>query len=218
MFFIPSTMSQSINLPAIVYYPVARFFRPQMMIPHFLAKDIGCINPAALKDAGFQGVVFDKDNTLTNPYSLELHPDVAKAFIDYKRVFGENLAIMSNDAGTNDDRGQKKAVSIESLMDINVIRHKLKKPFGIRGVTDYFGCEPKRLVVFGDRLFTDIVFGNRYGMLTILVDPFTEVGDNPRAVSIRRGERLLLDKLLEGGVTPPYHKSYLTTRSLLDKK
>jgi phosphatidylglycerophosphatase GEP4 len=44
-------------------------------------------------------------------------------------------------------------------------------------------CDPCRIVFVGDRLYTDIVYGNLVGMRTILVkDIFTEQGDNPMAI------------------------------------
>ena len=40
----------------------------------------------------------------------------------------------------------------------------------------------------GDRLLTDVVYGNLNGMYTILVDPITEKNDNFPAKMIRRIE------------------------------
>lgn len=37
----------------------------------------------------------------------------------------------------------------------------------------------------GDRLMTDIVFANQYGMKSVLVEPLTYVRDHPAAVVIR---------------------------------
>ena len=43
--------------------------------------------------------------------------------------------------------------------------------------------EFKRTV--GDRVLTDVVFGNQYGMLSVLVEPLSLVKDHPVAVIIR---------------------------------
>ena len=37
----------------------------------------------------------------------------------------------------------------------------------------------------GDRVLTDVVFGNQYGMLSVLVEPLSLVKDHPVAVLIR---------------------------------
>ncbi len=49
--------------------------------------------------AGFQGCVFDKDNTLTIPYSLEVHPDVRNSLDACNKAFDGNLVLFSNSAG-----------------------------------------------------------------------------------------------------------------------
>lgn len=45
--------------------------------------------------------------------------------------------------------------------------------------------------MIGDRVSTDILFGNRYGMKTILVHPITSHGDNLLANIARRFENHL---------------------------
>jgi phosphatidylglycerophosphatase GEP4 len=55
---------------------------------------------AALAAAGFRGAVFDKDNTLTEPYTLDLQPDAAAALRECRAAFGERaLVLYSNSAG-----------------------------------------------------------------------------------------------------------------------
>ena len=46
-------------------------------------------------------------------------------------------------------------------------------------------CPPTELVMVGDRYLTDVVFGNRLGMLTIRTAPLTFRGE-PRAVLLVR--------------------------------
>jgi phosphatidylglycerophosphatase GEP4 len=45
-------------------------------------------------------------------------------------------------------------------------------------VLEYLGCKPSEIVVLGDRYFTDIMFGNLHGSLTIYTDPLTSEGEN----------------------------------------
>ena len=53
-----------------------------------------------LRSAGFQGVIFDKDNTLTVPYKNELHPALLDTIQQCKETFGESkVVIFSNTAG-----------------------------------------------------------------------------------------------------------------------
>jgi phosphatidylglycerophosphatase GEP4 len=47
------------------------------------------------------------------------------------------------------------------------------------------GIKAERIAFVGDRALTDVVFGNNYGMLTILTrDVVTEEGDNPMALRV----------------------------------
>ncbi|EJK56811.1 hypothetical protein THAOC_23226, partial [Thalassiosira oceanica] len=65
------------------------------------------VNYQALRDhCGVKAVIFDKDNTLTAPYENDLHPRARVGLQSALDVFGrENVAILSNSAGTDDDPG-----------------------------------------------------------------------------------------------------------------
>lgn len=201
-------MSQSFNLDAVMYFPWARFVKKSLAIPHFSVKDISKIDPEKLKSYGFKGLVFDKDNTLTAPYVNQIHPLIIESFQRYQSLFGNNIVIMSNSAGTKDDENYEDAKQIENDLGIPVLRHDRKKPGGIDEVLQYFNCSPEELVMFGDRIFTDVVFGNRYGMLTIHSALLTEESDNKAAAKIRRYELPLMRKWVEAGKTAPEHKNY----------
>lgn len=201
-------MAQSINLEAMYYFPWARFIRKSLAIPHFSVQDISKIDPEKLKFHGFKGLLFDKDNTLTAPYVNEIYPTLQDTFSRYQSIFGHQIAIISNSAGTLDDKGYEDAKRIEQDLGIKVLRHMRKKPGGIRAVRAYFECDPMKLVMFGDRIFTDIVFGNRYGMLTVHTRMLTEVGDNKAAAKVRKYELPLLEHWIKIGITPPPHPLY----------
>ncbi|MCX6708788.1 MAG: hypothetical protein NTW67_04050 [Candidatus Woesearchaeota archaeon] len=130
-------MVRGFNLDGVLYFLWARFVKKPLAVPHFSVSDISTINPEQLKNAGFEGVIFDKDNTLTLPYVNELYPSIRSAFSDFKRVFGDRMAIMSNSAGTRDDADYEDAQQIERDLGIAVLRHDRKKPGGIESVLDY---------------------------------------------------------------------------------
>lgn len=70
-----------------------------LAVPHISVKDIRWIDWVELEKRGFKGVVFDKDNTLTLPYSLALWPPLESSLDSCKSVFGDNVAVFSNSAG-----------------------------------------------------------------------------------------------------------------------
>lgn len=70
-----------------------------LAIPHVFVPDIRYIDWAELKKRGFEGVVFDKDNTITVPYSLNLWSPLASSMEQCKSLFGNNIAVFSNSAG-----------------------------------------------------------------------------------------------------------------------
>ncbi len=44
----------------------------RLAIPHLSVSDISVVNWERLKQAGFKAVVFDKDNTLTKPFEMQV--------------------------------------------------------------------------------------------------------------------------------------------------
>ncbi len=72
----------------------------------------------------------------------------------------------------------KEADQVASTLGIHVLRHADKKPAGgAEELVQHFGCASKDLVMIGDRYFTDVVFGNRHGMLTVCPAPITSEGE-----------------------------------------
>ena len=87
---------------------------------------MSCLDFRELRDLGFQGVVFDKDNTLTLPYKDEFVGRLKPSIDVCKGVFGNSIAIMSNSAGSSDDDDFKEAARIEGHLGMHVVRHNSK--------------------------------------------------------------------------------------------
>ena len=199
-------MSQSFNPEGIKFFWHIVSSGKSLAIPHFYVKDINSIDPRRLKYYGIEGVIFDKDNTLTAPYENQIHPAVRAAFSRFQSVFGDEIVIMSNSVGTKDDKNYEAAKEIEAALGVQVLRHERKKPEGIVAVKKRFRCPPTRLAMIGDRPFTDNAFGNRHGMVTVQTDPLTKKGDNKVAAIVRIYERFLIGRWRRRGVTAPPHE------------
>ena len=205
-------MVQSLNTRAIVTL-ASVFRRPSLLVPHLTVEDVSQIDYYALKkDGRITAVVFDKDNTLTEPYnSNEIHPDAVAGLKQAQEVFGRsNVAILSNSAGTDDDYNFEDATKIEQSLGIAVIRHQEKKPGGMKEVLQHFqqwsslddstsssndnnnnngndssssssgsaSVSTPQLCVIGDRLLTDVVFGNLHGALTVHTMPLCKTWES----------------------------------------
>jgi len=193
-------MVQSINTKALA--TLAYILRhPALIIPHLSVNNVSELNYRAMKDsAGIRAIVFDKDNTLTAPYDYDLHPSVEKGLASAIETFGsENVAIMSNSAGTKDDPGYEDAKMIEKALGIAVIRHDEKKPGGLNEVLSHFGMDdPAALCMIGDRLLTDVVFGNLHSMLTVHTLPLCTGKENRRDNTVARIIRSIENRGLYG--------------------
>lgn len=128
-----------------------------------------------MKRSGFQGIVFDKDNCLTLPEADELVPELEEAWNTCNKVFDQgNILIVSNSAGTLDDKGAAQAQRIEKALGVPVLRHSVKKPGCLDELIVYFrtkGLEmdgpSMPLVIVGDRLLTDVMMGGMMDAGTI---------------------------------------------------
>ncbi|KAJ3096226.1 hypothetical protein HK100_005613 [Physocladia obscura] len=146
-----------------------------------------------------KAVCFDKDNTLTAPFATRIHPPFESAWKECIAVFGgENIVLVSNSAGGPDDRDGIEAAAIETALGVRVLRHGEKKPRGAETLLAHFvGLKPAEIAVVGDRVLTDVVYGNSIGAFTILTrDIVTREGDNRVASAVRRIENWVVLPLL----------------------
>ena len=118
-----------------------------------------------------------------------------------KDTFGrENVAILSNSAGTDDDPGFVDGAEIEESLGIAVIKHSEKKPGGLDETMAHFPSvdDPSQLCMVGDRLLTDIVFGNLHGMLTVHTLPLCTGEENKNDNTIAKVIRTVENKIMYG--------------------
>ncbi|KAL0362506.1 UNVERIFIED_CONTAM: hypothetical protein Scaly_1205800 [Sesamum calycinum] len=206
-----AALGQRINLEGITCAVGILSKDKQLVIPHVSVPDIRYIDWAELKNRGFEGVVFDKDNTITAPYSLNLWAPLGSSLQQCKSLFGNNIAVFSNSAGLYEyDPDGRKAGALEDAIGIKVIRHKVKKPAGTaEEVERHFGCESARLIMVGDRPFTDVVYGNRNGFFTILTEPLS-LAEEPLIVrQVRLLEVAIVKQWSKKGLMPMSHKLVL---------
>eukprot|EP00899_Mesostigma_viride_P013009 jgi/Mesvir1/21709/Mv04126-RA.1 len=198
---------QSFNPAGVSFFLQLMTGSKHWSVPHISVPDIQWVDWAALKNSGFKGCVFDKDNTLTEPYAMEIHPRVRDSLEECVRVFEGRVVLLSNSAGLiqYDPEGHE-ADALEKKLGIPVIRHGSKKPAGnALALEAHFKCRANELVMIGDRYFTDVAYGNRNGLLTIRPAPFTSVGEPFVVRKVRRLEDFLQARWTRKGVVAPPH-------------
>eukprot|EP00976_Prorocentrum_cordatum_P076374 1182279-Prorocentrum_minimum.AAC.4 len=200
-------LQQNFNSAGVSIFLKTYWGRRYQAIPHLDVKDIRSVDWKALKAAGFEGCVFDKDNTLTAPYVLSVHEPLRESLEECRKVFGGRLAILSNSAGLHQyDPDGEKAAALEKQLNIPVLRHASKKPAGTpEELEAHFNCPANKLIMVGDRYLTDIVYGNLLGMLTIRPAPFTEEGETTVVKSVRAAEDFFIARWRGKGIRAPDH-------------
>lgn len=203
-------LGQRINIAAITFASQIILRDQNLAIPHVSVPDIRWIDWKALQERGFKGVIFDKDNTLTAPYALAVWPALAPALQECQSFFSGHIALLSNSAGLYQfDPEGAEANALEERLGIPVIRHSTKKPAGTADdVKKHFGCDPSLLIMVGDRYFTDVVYGNNNGLLTIRSAPLTAIGEPFVVQQVRRLEDAVVERWQRLGVQPKAHPLY----------
>lgn len=212
-----SKLGQRVNVAGIQFASRIMLWDHHLAVPHISVPDIRWVDWKALRDRGFEGVVFDKDNTLTAPYALALWPALTTSLQECQAVFEGRIALLSNSAGLYQfDPDGVEAKALEERLGIPVIRHETKKPAGTADdLAKHFGCDPSRLIMVGDRYFTDIVFGNNNGLLTIRPAPLTSVGEPFIVQKVRMFEEAAVGRWIRQKVQPKEHSLFTSPHDFI---
>lgn len=120
-----------------------------------------------LKDLGIDSLIVDVDNTITEWRGTDIEEKGKNWFLELKE-HGFKACLVSNN-----NNGERISF-IAGKLGIPSI-HRAGKPSRnafIRALR-ILDSTPETTAVVGDQVFTDVLGGNRMGMLTILVDPIS---------------------------------------------
>lgn len=135
-------------------------------IPDIYAKSIYDINYDALVSRGIKCVLFDLDNTLLPPRTKDISKKLAE-FVKQVKTTKLRFIIYSNSS-------KKRVTEVATKLDLEGVYLALK-PY--RGKFDKliqkYEYNQSEVAIAGDQLLTDIVFGNKMGITTILVNPLS---------------------------------------------
>jgi len=166
------------------------FVNPSLCLPHHTVKNFGEL-PVPLskafkdqeKEADIRAVILDKDNCFALPHSNEVYPPYQEKFEELKKAYpGSRLLIVSNTAGTTDDKTGEGKATLEKNTGVPVLKHDTKKPGCRDEIFKYFKdakdvdiIRPDQIAVVGDRLLTDVMMANLMGSRGVWVkDGVTE--------------------------------------------
>ncbi|KAK9471326.1 HAD-superfamily phosphatase [Dipodascopsis tothii] len=118
-----------------------------------------------------RAIVVDKDNCFALPDGDDVYPAYKDTWAALRRHYpGDRMLIVSNSAGTDDDRGHAQAALLEERTGVRVLRHSTKKPGCQDEIMAFFRASPTagvtspaQVAVIGDRLLTDVMMANTMG-------------------------------------------------------
>jgi uncharacterized protein len=158
---------------------------PLRLKPTYIVDRVTDIDLEELRDENIKGLIFDLDNTLMPPKTCILPEDIAEWIIKAKVDF--KIAILSNNPN--------KSYVQEAGEQIGCIAFdKANKPRRKAALLALKQMEliPSQVVMVGDRPLTDILVGQRLGIITILVDPIMKQKEAGIIKFLRKLERLFV--------------------------
>jgi len=120
------------------------------------------ISQSELQKKGIKSIMLDVDGTLVNRKSKMISKAVKNWIIESKKLF--SLYLISN----NPSKKRIAKIAKELNLRYKYNASKPRKKETLYAIKD-IGREPKNIAIIGDRIFTDIVVGNRCNIKTILV-------------------------------------------------
>ena len=142
------------------------------------------ISQSELQQKGIQCILLDVDGTLININSTKI-PKAVKSWISKsKKLF--SLYLISNNPSKK--RIAKIAKELNLRYKYNASKPRKKVTLN---VIKEIGREPKNIAIIGDRIFTDIIVGNRCDIKTILVKRLNRDG-----LHIKFNLTLTIEKLI----------------------
>lgn len=181
-----------------------------------LHKNAGTVNYEDWrKEKGILVPVFDIDNTLTLPYSLELDKTVLRG-LKKQRLYDlyPGIAIATNNV--NYDHAKFISQKLEDELDLEVFVASVamgmaRKPNKEQGdiIAKHFNIRQEQLGVVGDRRISDIRFARNLGAGAMALCMKIGEGDSLGVATARRIEQLLVwyEKKVGIAYEPPFEKT-----------
>ncbi|SDB97475.1 hypothetical protein SAMN05421734_103219 [Pelagirhabdus alkalitolerans] len=161
-------------------------------IPDLYVDNIFELEPEFLKDKGIKGIITDLDNTLV----AWDETDATERVVSWFKQMEENEIDVTIISNNNQKRVKRFSEPLERPYVFSA-KKPLKRAF-LRAVKK-MGYQKNEVAVIGDQLITDILGGNRAGLISILVVPIVKTDDKATRIN-RKIERRILKHLEKRGL------------------
>lgn len=142
----------------------------KLFLPKQYVNAISDIDYEKLRAEGYEGLIFDIDNTIV-PYNTYYVQD---SIVELFKTLSEKkftVCFLSNN-------NKKRVTHFSELFNIKGIHMALKpSPWGFIKAVRLLKIPHDKLVIIGDQVLTDVLCGNLQGIHTILVNPMLERSD-----------------------------------------
>lgn len=144
----------------------------KLLLPDEYVDSVYDIDYSLYKESGIDNILFDLDGTITSFDSMDIDNRYVE-LVNQLKEDGFNIALYS-------DGSKGRIVPVVKILNIPFI-YRAKKPFGsFKLVQNILGenCFPCNTMLIGNTYFFDILFANRVGMHSILVDTLSDQNFN----------------------------------------
>ena len=160
----------------------------------FLNDTILSLTPELLERHQIQGLVLDVDETLVPIQMSQISAEILP-WVESVRAVTPQIWLVSNNV--SESRINRIAEALDVPYLIGAAKPSRRK---IRRAVEAMNLPMERVAMVGDRLFTDVLAGNRLGMFTVLVKPMADPAEVDRKYLIHALEFRLSRAL--GAVMP----------------
>ncbi|BDI16909.1 hydrolase [Nostoc cf. commune SO-36] len=160
------------------------------------------LTPDIIQKYGLKGLVLDVDETLV-PFTVGIASLELREWVEQIRTCTV-LCLVSNNLSEARIGGIARSLNLPYYLGAaKPSRRKIRA--ALRGMD----LPVHQVGMVGDRLFTDVIAGNRLGMFTILVEPIVHADEALRSHPIRNFE-VWISEILGASITPKKKKIHKT--------
>ena len=159
-------------------------------IPDIYQKSVYALKYDKLLKRGIKCILFDIDNTLVSSKSVDINDKVKELFNTMKHIGIKPIIFSSSN---------KRRVSLfTDALDIEGYSNAYKK--SLENMNELLSkYKESEIAIVGDQMIPEIVFGNKVGITTILVNPIS-TKDSISSHARRFRERRIMRKLRDNNL------------------